>query len=571
MHVNWRSTLAISGVLITASLATAQLPGGMAGGAPGAAAAAGTPGAAAPAGAAQPGFFARMCASFDSCRQKLCASPAGQMLNGMTKPLSFGTGGVIPPFCPIMPSALDLAQPGVAGASDAIKKDALEAQMRREKVRFLGTVDCRYYPDAIVALTAALRTDGSECVRFEAALALSHGCCCNMKTIAALEASVAGTEIDGNPAERSVRVRCAAAIGLERCLSCYVPPPVEVEPVETKPELRNPEKIPVPVDPGPGIKKQNSDPAPPLLKLPDETGSKKPGKTTNPDSQKPTREAVEAAWKTLNEFNALLMASRTHAVIPTGDRGSFYSIVKNTAAPSASPVTQASVSVAQTPSPSAAPVNVAVTQASPPTPAVANSTPTRTAVAANTVDSPPIATKSAVAGQSIPPRPLNLDQAASTPVVETPKVPMRDEQVLADKKPMEVTASPPPVVVLELPYSLAASTPTVQPSAVPPTPVLTPIITQMLRGATPMDRHQAIRQLVKNDWQKNLIIVSALLMGAKNDPSPAVRVDCIRHLAAFHMSHPQAISELGPLAQDPDPWVRDEAAKALAELKNTAP
>ena len=167
----------------------------------------------------------------EACRRKLCATPAGQILNGMTQPLTFATGGLIPPFCPIMPSLADMQKPGVAGASDAIKKDALEAKMRREKVRFLGTVDCRYYPDAIGALTSALRSDGSECVRFEAALALNRGCCCNMKTIEALEASVSGTDKDGNPAERSVRVRCAAATALERCLSCYVPPPVEIDPI----------------------------------------------------------------------------------------------------------------------------------------------------------------------------------------------------------------------------------------------------------------------------------------------------------------------------------------------------
>src|SRR5262249_29738452 len=153
---------------------------------------------------------------------------------------------------------------------------------------FLGTVDCRYYPDAIVALTAALRTDGSECVRYEAALALSHGCCCNQKTIDALEASVSGTEKDGNPAERSVRVRCTAAIGLERCLSCYVPPPVEVDNVEVKPELKGPE-TPGTGGSSTGAKKTSSDAPPPLLRLPDETGSKKvvkPG--SNPDNQKPT-------------------------------------------------------------------------------------------------------------------------------------------------------------------------------------------------------------------------------------------------------------------------------------------
>src|SRR5262249_21890713 len=166
----------------------------------------GAPGVPAGAAEAPKGFFAKCAAAMDACRRKICATPAGAMLNNSTKPLSGFTGGVFPMFCPVMPSLDDLNKPGVAGTADAIKKDALEAKMRRDKVRFLATVDCRYYPDAIGALIAALRTDGSECVRFEAALALGRGCCCNEKTIKALDMTVSGSEKDGNPAERSVRV-----------------------------------------------------------------------------------------------------------------------------------------------------------------------------------------------------------------------------------------------------------------------------------------------------------------------------------------------------------------------------
>jgi hypothetical protein len=96
---------------------------------------------------------------------------------------------------------------------------------------------------------------------------------------------------------------------------------------------------------------------------------------------------------------------------------------------------------------------------------------------------------------------------------------------------------------------------------------INPIINQALYGSMPMDRHLAIRQLIKFDWQKNPVILSVLLAGAKNDTVPAVRVDCLRHLAGYQMTHPQVIAELGPLTQDPDPWVRDEAIKALAQLK----
>jgi hypothetical protein len=94
-----------------------------------------------------------------------------------------------------------------------------------------------------------------------------------------------------------------------------------------------------------------------------------------------------------------------------------------------------------------------------------------------------------------------------------------------------------------------------------------PVLNQTLYGSTPMERHIAIRQLVKYDWQKNPIIMSALVAGAKSDTSPAVRVDCMRHLGGYRMAHPQVIAELGTLTQDPDSWIREEAVKALAQLK----
>ena len=147
-----RTRLTAGGMAVAICLASCAAPGaagarGTAGGRGGSP----VPGVAVPVPAEPQGFLAKCCAQIDACRRKLCLTPAGQMLNSMTKPLTFATGGIIPPFCPIVPSAADLAKPGVGGASDAIKKDALEAKPRREKVRFLGTVDCRYYPDAIGA------------------------------------------------------------------------------------------------------------------------------------------------------------------------------------------------------------------------------------------------------------------------------------------------------------------------------------------------------------------------------------------------------------------------------------
>src|SRR5262249_41863214 len=113
---------------------------------------------------------------------------------------------------------IDNNPPGSSqGAAALIKRDEADAKARRAAVRYLGTVDCNYWPEAIEALTKSLRRDPNECVRFEAALALRNGCCCNKKTIKALEMCVTGSNKDENPPERSDRVRAAAADALARC------------------------------------------------------------------------------------------------------------------------------------------------------------------------------------------------------------------------------------------------------------------------------------------------------------------------------------------------------------------
>lgn len=205
--------------------------------------------AAAPQPPAPPGPLEKFGDTLHKCRKKLCNSPFGQMINGMTMPLSAMTGGVIPTFCPPIDLS-DLAKPGVEGESAAVKKDAAEAKARRAAVRVLGTVDCRYYPDVEPKLLAALRTDGNECVRYEAALALSNGCCCSKKIIEILTISVAGGEEDGAPAERSERVRDTAATALARCISCVKvveEPDTKTDPkLDPDAEIEGPGKLPAP-------------------------------------------------------------------------------------------------------------------------------------------------------------------------------------------------------------------------------------------------------------------------------------------------------------------------------------
>jgi len=237
------------------------------------------------------GLIGKMCAAIDDCRRKLCKAPCGQLINGMTLPISGLTGGVIPPFCPVLPSAKDLAKPGVEGEAAAVKKDALEAKARRQAVRLLGTVDCRYYADVPDKLIAALRTDGVECVRLEAAWALGSGCCCQPKVIDALDITVAGLETDGNPAERSPRVRDAAAAALEHCLACAPPaPPADVLPVPEDKNGERPKKPPV-LELG----------MEPEKKIPPADISAEPAKNA---SRIPSRELLERARATLALYRA---------------------------------------------------------------------------------------------------------------------------------------------------------------------------------------------------------------------------------------------------------------------------
>lgn len=169
----------------------------------------------------------------EACRQKKCQTPLGQMLAKATLPLTALSGGIIPPFCPAFPSAQELADKGPVGAAAAVKADEAGAKARKAAVRYLGTVDCHYWPEAEAQLIDSLRKDRNECVRFEAALALGNGCCCTKATMEALRIAASCSDADGNLKETSDRVRAAAVAALEHCVSCfkdlYPPPPPPIK------------------------------------------------------------------------------------------------------------------------------------------------------------------------------------------------------------------------------------------------------------------------------------------------------------------------------------------------------
>lgn len=188
------------------------------------------------------GFLGLSKPNLAACKAKFCASPFGSLSNSALGPYSTMFGGLIPMCCPTVPSdaaiAALAAQGGPNGAEAVaakVKKDEADAKARRAAIRYLATVDCHYWPEAEVAIISGLRDDRNECVRYEAALALLNGCCCNAKTIEALNIVVSGSEKDGKPSETSERVRCAALAALQGCLLRYNPPDLETPPEKPGP------------------------------------------------------------------------------------------------------------------------------------------------------------------------------------------------------------------------------------------------------------------------------------------------------------------------------------------------
>jgi hypothetical protein len=166
-----------------------------------------------------------------------CQSCLGQLSSSAMGPITGLSGGLAQNCCVLNAIELGLQQPAdsAVGAAAVIKKDEAAAAARRAAVRYLGTCDCNWWPEAEEALRNALLKDRNECVRLEAALALQRGCCCNIRILKALTICVSGT---GLPPENSDRVKAAAMVALASC--CGV---VEAVPLEQGP---TPEKLDLP-------------------------------------------------------------------------------------------------------------------------------------------------------------------------------------------------------------------------------------------------------------------------------------------------------------------------------------
>jgi hypothetical protein len=325
--------------------------------------AAGAPAAAvAPAAAAAPpqatlwGFLGLSKANCAACKDKICNSQLGVLLNNAAAPASALTGGLIPPFCPPVPSAAELAaiqntppeKRGPEQVADLIKADEAAAKARVAAVEYLGTVDCHYWPEATTQLINSLRADRNECVRFAAARVLSSGCCCNKETIEALKHSATGSDEDNNPEERSPRVRAAAEIALHNCLMTYTEPPTAPEPAPERPPIVPPE--------GEGVVPPESPATPEEMDLdepPQEDGTPTGGGTARPAgdpgsgtpngdgirlsayyrrvSRKPTAQVLSEARQALR-----MLAQNPPPALTTGRR-SFYHAMTEARRPRAVP------------------------------------------------------------------------------------------------------------------------------------------------------------------------------------------------------------------------------------------
>ncbi len=133
-------------------------------------------------------------------------------------PIRAATGHLMPPPPAVeVPTKDGVARMIAAGdyspaeiSAAKIKIDEAQGNTRRAAVRYLGTVDCHYYPEAELGLIAALRADRIESVRFEAALAIGNCRGATSRMLEALHLAASGSDWDGNPAETSERVRAVA-------------------------------------------------------------------------------------------------------------------------------------------------------------------------------------------------------------------------------------------------------------------------------------------------------------------------------------------------------------------------
>lgn len=511
-----------AGLLVTAGLSSqahAQVPA-----APVAVAPATAPVAAAPA-PAPANIWTFLCLSPEqkaACKAKLCGSALGQMLNNGLAPMSTFSGGLIPQCCPLV-SPADLAKPAdsAEGAAARAKADEADAKARRAAVRFLGTVDCHYWPEAQEALINALRGDRNECVRLEAAFALNRGCCCTKMIIKALVMTVSGSDEDGFPSERSGRVRAVAQSALAHCLECYT------------------EVIPVPPEKGPGGK----EPVPPPIPMPPAAAKPLNGPATLPANI--TQEMTPA------EYYKRVQAMSRQEIITDSQR-----VLAKL------PPLSAPIQAPQDSSPSSVFDLVQYAFGSGGSSSTTTVSETTTIIAQTPVSSPAVAVKTDVV---VPP----TTPVKKTPVVE--RAPAAPVVVSGGMAPAPARAMP------SMPATVSQAQPVHQPAAAANTRdsgmnmTMAQVVQTLRQSPYPEYRDWAADNLSTVDGLAHPEVVQALVSGARSDQVPTVRAACVRALGKMRCGTMVVMNTMQAAKTDPDSRVRHEADTALQLLSGVDP
>jgi HEAT repeats len=88
-----------------------------------------------------------------------------------------------------------------------------------------------------------------------------------------------------------------------------------------------------------------------------------------------------------------------------------------------------------------------------------------------------------------------------------------------------------------------------------------------LRGSIlPSERERAVMMLSRCNWHAEPEAVAAIMIAAKVDPAPAVRISCVRALARMKVNTMPAYETLQELKTDKDVRVRQEAEQTLATM-----
>jgi hypothetical protein len=564
----WRSFCA-------ALVACASLTPGLWAQVPAVPAAPAAPAAAAPAAT---GLGAKLIVLHDAslaCRYKCCATPLGQLFNNMLLLPSTMTGGVIPTLCPTVPSAAELAKLGSEGAAAQIKASEADAKARAAAVRYLGTVDCHWWPDAEVALSNALRADKNECVRYEAALALGRGCCCTKAIVRSLTICVNGTEEDGNPYENSERVRMAAEVALMHCVSVA---PIKVEGGEKTGETGGEKKS-----------EKKPDKSPEKTAQQGEVGEEQHLQLTAyyvKQQSRPWAQIIEEARRAVDKAESMQTQTTT---LPTGRR-SLADIWERANAGS-----EVQETVPTTP---------------PPMPVI-RETPREVVPAVHTEkyggllpallrdtneSQKPAAGRrpASEVQETVPTTPRPMPVIRETPREVVPPVHTEKYGGLlpalfrdTNETPKPAVGWRPATIAIETPPPLASPVAPVAPRVpVVPTPVKEPIhkaapatpvsdaewmsvpkLLGVLKDShTPAQREWAADCLGAADCKSNAMVLPSLMTAARADSAPAVRIACIHALVKLHATGSDVLGTLRALASDKDANVQKEASQALTAM-----